>query len=114
MEREAKFNQVTIQRITQQNAIVNIKMDQCALWIMNRMTIACLAGLAFAGGLTAWTTINRYKGRGSRDKKRIRKVAEEQEYDEDIAEQLAQTVVEIPVKKSIICHILMSLIVNYA
>jgi hypothetical protein len=57
--------------------------------IMNKMTIACLAGLAFAGGLTAWTTINWYKGRGSRDKKRARKVAEEQEYNEALAEQLA-------------------------
>jgi hypothetical protein len=56
---------------------------------MNKMTIVCLAGLAFAGGLTAWATINRYKGRGSRDKKRVRKVAEEQEYSEAIAEQLA-------------------------
>jgi hypothetical protein len=56
---------------------------------MNKMTIACLAGLAFAGGLTAWTTINWYKGRGSRDKKRARKVAEEQEYNEALAEQLA-------------------------
>jgi len=36
---------------------------------MNKMTIACLTGLAFAGGLSAWATINWYKGRGSRDKK---------------------------------------------
>lgn len=42
---------------------------------MNKMTIARLAGLAFAGGLTAWSTINWYKDRGSRDKKRVRKVA---------------------------------------
>ena len=57
---------------------------------MNKMTIACLTGLAFAGGLSAWATINWYKGRGSRDKKkRARKVAEEQEYDEALAEQLA-------------------------
>jgi hypothetical protein len=56
---------------------------------MNKMTIACLAGLVFAGGLTAWATINRYKGRGSRGKKRARRVGEEQEYNEAIAGQLA-------------------------
>ena len=53
------------------------------------MTLACLAGLALAGGLGAWSTIKCYKGRGSRDKKRVRKVAKDQEYDEAIAEQLA-------------------------
>jgi len=53
------------------------------------MMFACLAGLAFAGGLTAWSTINWFKGRGSRDKKRVRKVAEDQEYNEALAEQLA-------------------------
>jgi hypothetical protein len=56
---------------------------------MNKMTIACLAGIAFAGGLGAWYAVNRYKGRGSRDKKRVREVGKEQEYDEAIAEQLA-------------------------
>jgi hypothetical protein len=56
---------------------------------MNKTTFACLVGLAFAGGLAAWSTINWYKGRESRNKKRIRKVAEEQEYNEAIAEQLA-------------------------
>jgi hypothetical protein len=57
--------------------------------IMNKTTIACLAGLAFAGGLTAWSIINWYKGRGSQDKKRLKKVAKEQEYNKAIAEQLA-------------------------
>ena len=56
---------------------------------MNKISIACLAGLAFAGGLTAWSTTNWFKYRGSRDKKRLRKVAKEQEYDEAIAEQVA-------------------------
>jgi hypothetical protein len=32
--------------------------------------------------------IRRYKGRGSQDKKRVRKVVEEQEYNEAIAKQL--------------------------
>lgn len=56
---------------------------------MNKTTIACLTGLAFAGGLTAWSIINWYKGRGSQDKKRLKKVVKEQEYNEAIAEQLA-------------------------
>jgi len=56
---------------------------------MNRITIACLAGLAYAGGLATWSTIRWYKSRGPRDKKRVRKVAEEQEYNEALAEQLA-------------------------
>jgi len=57
---------------------------------MNRMTFACLAGVAaFGGGLAAWSMIRRYKDRGSRDKKRVRKVGEEQEYNEAIAKQLA-------------------------
>ena len=56
---------------------------------MNKITIACLAGLAIAGGLGAWSTINWCKGRGLRDKKRTRKAAKEQGYDEAIAEQLA-------------------------
>jgi len=56
---------------------------------MNRITLACLAGAtAFAGGLATWSTIKRYKNRGSRDKKRVRKVAAEQEYNEAIAKQL--------------------------
>ena len=53
------------------------------------MKFACLAGLAFAGGLGAWYVASRYKGGGSRDKKRVRKVAQEQEYNEAIAKQLA-------------------------
>jgi len=57
---------------------------------MNRMTFACLAGLAFAGGLGAWYAVSRYKGRGPRrERKQVRKVAEEQEYNEAIAKQLA-------------------------
>ncbi len=57
---------------------------------MNRMTIVYLAGAAaFAGGLATWSMVNWYKGRGSRDKKRVRKVAEKQEYNEALAEQLA-------------------------
>jgi hypothetical protein len=57
---------------------------------MNRMTIACLAGAAaLAGGLATWSMMRRYKGRGSPDKKRVKKVAEQQEYNEAIAEQLA-------------------------
>ncbi len=56
---------------------------------MNRMTFAFLAGAAaFAGGLATWSMI-RYKGRGSRDKKRVKKDAEKQEYNEALAEQLA-------------------------
>lgn len=52
---------------------------------MNRMTIACLAGAAaFAGGLATWSMIRRYKG-----KKRVKKVAEKQEYNEVLAKQLA-------------------------
>ncbi|WP_162477874.1 hypothetical protein [Nitrososphaera sp. AFS] len=53
---------------------------------MNKMTIACLAGIAFAGGLGAWYAVSRYKGR---ERKRVRKDGKEQEYDEAIAEQLA-------------------------
>ena len=56
---------------------------------MNRMTIACLAGLALAGGLGALSTIRWYKRRAPRDRKRVRKVDEEQEYNEAIAKQLA-------------------------
>jgi predicted MFS family arabinose efflux permease len=56
---------------------------------MNRMTFACLAGVAAACGLAAWSTISWYKGRGSRDEKRVRKVAEQQEYNKAIAKQLA-------------------------
>lgn len=57
---------------------------------MNRMTFACLVGAAaFAGGLATWSMIKRYKGRGSQDKKRVKKVAEKQEYNEALAEQLA-------------------------
>ena len=57
---------------------------------MNRMTFVCLAGAAaLAGGLATWSMIRRYKGRGSRDKRRVKKIAEQQEYDEAIAEQLA-------------------------
>jgi hypothetical protein len=55
-----------------------------------RITLACLAGAAgLAGGLVTWSVIRRYKRRGSRDKKRVRKGAEEQEYNEAIAKQLA-------------------------
>ncbi len=43
---------------------------------------------AFVGGLATWFTIKWYKNRGSRDKKRVRKVAEEQENNEAIARQL--------------------------
>ena len=56
---------------------------------MNRMTVASLAGLAFAGGLGAYSTIRWYKRRAPRDKKRGRKVTEEQQYNEAIAKQLA-------------------------
>jgi hypothetical protein len=57
---------------------------------MNRMTFACLAGLAFAGGLGAWYAVSWYKGRGlRRERKRVRKVAEEKEYNEAIAKQIA-------------------------
>jgi hypothetical protein len=57
---------------------------------MNRMTIACLAGsAAFAGGLATWSMIRRYKGRESSDKKRVKKIAEQQVYNEALAEQLA-------------------------
>jgi hypothetical protein len=57
---------------------------------MNRMTFVCLAGAAaFAGGVATWSIIRRYTGRGSSDKKRVKKVAEQQGYNEAIAEQLA-------------------------
>ena len=57
---------------------------------MNRMTFACFAGAtAFAGGLATWFMIRRYKDRGSSDKKRVKKVAEQQEYNAALAEQLA-------------------------
>jgi hypothetical protein len=56
---------------------------------MNKMTFACLAGVAAACGLAAWSTIKWYKGRESQDKKRGTKVAEQQEYNEAIAKQLA-------------------------
>jgi Flp pilus assembly protein TadB len=50
------------------------------------MALACLAGLGiFAGGLAAW-----HKGRGPRERKRVRKIAvEEEEHKEALAEQLA-------------------------
>jgi hypothetical protein len=52
------------------------------------MTIACLAGIAFAGGLTAWYAVSWYKSRGPRERKRVRRGAEEPEYNEAIAKQL--------------------------
>lgn len=53
------------------------------------MTFACLASLAiFASGLAAWSTVMWYKGRGPRDRKRVKKLAEEKPK-EALAEQLA-------------------------
>lgn len=43
------------------------------------MAYACLAGLALsADGLAAWSAIMYYKGRGPRDRKRVRKAAEQE------------------------------------
>jgi hypothetical protein len=54
------------------------------------MTFVCLAGAAtFAGGVAIWSIIRRYTDRGSSDKKRVKKVAGRQGYNEAIAEQLA-------------------------
>jgi len=56
---------------------------------MNRMTIACLAGLAFAGELAAWSTIMWYKNKGPKEKKRIKRAVAEEEPNEALVEQLA-------------------------
>ena len=53
------------------------------------MAFACLAGLGiFAGGLVAMSALSWYKGRGPRERKRARNVAE-QESKEALVEQLA-------------------------
>jgi Flp pilus assembly protein TadB len=52
---------------------------------MNIMTLACLAALGIAGGLTA---IMYYKSRGRRERKKVRKVVAEEAPREILAEQL--------------------------
>jgi hypothetical protein len=54
------------------------------------MALACLASLGiFSGGLAAWSAIMWYKGKGPRERKRVKKVAVEEEHKETFAEQLA-------------------------
>ncbi len=55
------------------------------------MAFACLASLGiFAGGLATWSAIMWYKGRGPRERRRVRKIAvEEEEHKEALTEQLA-------------------------
>ena len=52
---------------------------------MNRMAMACLAAVGIAGGLAA---IMYYKGRGTGERKRVRKVLAEEAPREVLAEQL--------------------------
>ena len=53
------------------------------------MAFACLAGLGvLAGGLAAWSAVTWYKGRGPRNRKRVKRVVQE-EAKEALVEQLA-------------------------
>lgn len=48
--------------------------------LVNRMVYVCLTSLAIlAGGLTALYTLSWYKGRGPRDRKRVKKEEEPKE-----------------------------------
>jgi hypothetical protein len=54
------------------------------------MALACLASLGiFAGGLAAWSAIMWYKGRGPRERKRVKKVVVEEGSKETLEEQSA-------------------------
>ena len=54
------------------------------------MALACLASIGiFAGGLAALSVIARYKGKGPRERRRVKKGVVEEETKEVLEEQLA-------------------------